>query len=258
MLWAKLKSIFSVRRNNPRGSALRRLAAAFGLDGKRCTTPSHQRTAFTMALVALAAKMAKADGVAVAAELDAFERWFHVPDDQRDAVRRVFDLAKRDVAGYEQYAQQIADLLAQEPELKHDVFECLFHVASADGVLHRDEETFLLTVAGIFGYDQHHYRQIRRMFVVDPDDPYKVLGVPHDISDKALKVVYRKLAMENHSDRLAAHGVPREFQSMADRKLAAINAAYDAVLKERAEHRLQTAMGSPDEPDTGMTSGSGA
>lgn len=249
MIWAKLKSIFA------RGG-LKRLAATFGLDGHRCETPAHQRTAFTMALVALAAKMAKADGVAVAAELDAFERWFHLPDDQRDAVRRVFDLAKRDVAGYEQYARQINDLLAEDPELKRDVFECLFHVASADGVLHTDEENFLKTVAEIFGFTAETYRDIRRMFVVDPDDPYKVLGVPHDISDNDLKQVYRHLAKENHSDRLAAHGVPREFQAVADRKLATINAAYDAILKERAAHRLEDAM-TPPPTDTGMTTGGG-
>lgn len=249
MIWAKLKSIFA------RGG-LKRLAATFGLDGHRCETPAHQRTAFTMALVALAAKMAKADGVAVAAELDAFERWFHLPDDQRDAVRRVFDLAKRDVAGYEQYARQINDLLAEDPEIKRDVFECLFHVASADGVLHADEEDFLETVAEIFGFSPETYREIRRMFVVDPDDPYKVLGVPFDISDDDLKQVYRRLAKANHSDRLAAHGVPREFQAVADRKLATINAAYDAILKERAAHRLEDAM-TPPPTDTGMTTGGG-
>lgn len=141
MFWAKLKSIFQPRER------LKRLAATFGLDGHRCTTPAHQRTAFTMALVGLAAKMAKADGVAVRVELDAFERWFHVPDDQLDAVRRVFDLAKRDVAGYAQYAHQINDLLSEDPELKRDVFECLFHVASADGVLHTAEEQFLKQIA---------------------------------------------------------------------------------------------------------------
>ncbi len=247
MFWPKLKSYF-------RRGGLKRLAASFGLDGHRCETPVHQRTAFTMALVALAAKMAKADGVAVAAELDAFERWFHLPDDQRDAVRRVFDLAKRDIAGYQQYARQINDLLAKDPEIKRDVFECLFHVASADGVLHMDEEEFLKTVAKIFGFSEQTYRNIRRMFVVDPDDPYKVLGVPHDVSDDALKQVYRRLAKENHSDRLAAHGVPREFQAVADRKLATINAAYDAILKERAAHRLEAAMTSPSS-DTGMTTG---
>lgn len=247
MIWAKLKSYFQT-------GGLRRLAATLGLDGRRCSTPAHQRTAFTIALVALAAKMAKADGVAVAEELQAFERWFHVPNDQRDAVRRVFDLAKRDVAGYEQYARQINELLAEDAELKRDVFECLFHVASADGVLHTDEEEFLKTVAGIFGFSEQTYRNIRRMFVVDPDDPYKVLGVPHGISDDDLKQTYRRLAKENHSDRLAAHGVPREFQAVADRKLATINAAYDAILKERTANRLAAAM-TPPSPDTGMTTG---
>lgn len=208
-----------------------------------------------MALVALAAKMAKADGVAVAAELEAFERWFHVPDDQRDAVRRVFDIAKRDVSAYQQYAGQIAELLAEDPELKRDVLECLFHVASADGVLHDDEETFLKRVAAIFEISETTYLEVRRMFVVDPDDPYAVLNVPHDISDDVLKATYRRLAKENHSDRLAAHGVPREFQTIADRKLAAINAAYDAILEERAAQRLKQAMASPAGPDTGMTSG---
>ncbi|MCB1515953.1 MAG: TerB family tellurite resistance protein, partial [Hyphomicrobiaceae bacterium] len=167
----------------------------------------------------------------------------------------VFDLAKRDVAGYEQYARQINDLLAEDPELKQDVFECLFHVASADGVLHTEEEAFLKHVAAIFGFTERTYNDIRRMFVLDPDDPYKVLGVPHDISDEALKRSYRQLAMANHSDRLAAHGVPREFQAVADRKLAAINTAYEAIQKERASHRLAQAM-TPPAADTGMTSGS--
>ncbi|MGD9669605.1 MAG: TerB family tellurite resistance protein [Hyphomicrobiaceae bacterium] len=251
MIWAKLKTLLQP------GANLKRLAATLGLDGHRCSTPGHQRAAFTMALVALAAKMAKADGVAVAAELEAFERWFHVPDDQRDAVRRVFDLAKRDVAGYEQYARQIDDLLAEDPELKRDVFECLFHVASADGVLHTAEEQFLKRVAGIFGFSERTYRDIRRVFVVDREDPYEVLGLPHDITDSALKKAYLQLVKENHSDRLAAHGVPREFQAVADRKLAAINAAYDAILAERASRRLESAMSPESTPQPAKKSGSG-
>lgn len=234
--WQKLKLLLGFTEGGRLGDGLTRLAGALGLDGHRCETRAHQRTAFTMALVALAAKMAKADGVAVAAEMDAFEQWFHVPDDQREAVRRVFDLAKRDVAGFEQYSAQIADLLAEDPEIRRDVFECLFHVASADGVLHVDEERFLKTVATIFELSPATYREVRRMFVVDPDDPYAVLGAAHDIADRELKALYLKLVKENHSDRLAAHGVPREFQSIADRKLAAINAAYDAIVKERGQH----------------------
>lgn len=238
MIWNWLKSRLASRdERGAVGTTLAGIAAAFGIEGGACSTPGSQRTAFTIALVALAAKMAKADGVAVAVETDAFERWFEVPADQRDAVRRVFDLAKRDVAGYEAYAEQIAALLGKEPELRRDVFECLFHVASADGVLHEAEERFLQRVARILELGEQAYLEIRHMFVVDPGDPYTVLGVSPGISDADLKIRYRKLAMENHSDRLAAHGVPREFQVVADRKLASINAAYDAILEMRERLR---------------------
>ncbi|MCB1520634.1 MAG: TerB family tellurite resistance protein [Hyphomicrobiaceae bacterium] len=233
MIWQRLKAMFGLDGGGVRAT-LAGIAASVGLEGGRCPTEAHQRSAFTIAFVALAAKMAKADGVAVAAELEAFERWFKVPADQRDSVRRVFDAAKRDIAGYESYARQIASLLAEEPELKRDVFECLFHIASADGVLHEDEEHFLRRVADVFGLDAAAYAQVRRVFIVDEDDPYAILGADSAMSDAALKAHYRQLAKENHSDRLAAHGVPREFQSVADRKLATINAAYDAIVKERA------------------------
>ena len=245
MVWTWLKSRFGARKGAVTGvrSTLAGIAGALGIEGGACT-PGSQRSAFTMALVALAAKMAKADGVAVTIESDAFERWFEVPADQRDAVRRVFDLAKRDVAGYEAYAEQIARLLEKEPELLRDVFECLFHVASADGVLHEAEERFLTRVARILAISDATYLDIRHMFVVDPDDPFTVLGVRPTISDADLKVRYRKLVMENHSDRLAANGVPREFQVFADRKLAAINAAYDAIRERRDRMRdMEAASG---------------
>lgn len=243
MVWTWLKKRLGARTGAAGGvrGTLAGIAGALGIEGGACT-PGSRRSAFTMALVALAAKMAKADGVAVALEADAFERWFDVPADQREAVRRVFDLAKRDVAGYEAYAEQIARLLEKEPELLRDVFECLFHVASADGVLHEAEERFLTRVARILAISDAIYLDIRHMFVVDPDDPYTVLGVRPTISDVDLKLRYRKLVMENHSDRLAAHGVPREFQVFADRKLAAINAAYDAIRERRDRMRDMEAV----------------
>jgi len=248
MIWSRVKTWlgFGGAERAARRLTLGQVAASYGVEGRRCTGEAQQRTAFTIAFVALAAKMAKADGVAVAAEIDAFERWFKVPPDQRDAVRKVFDVAKQDAAGYEAYATQIAGLLSEEPELKRDVFECLFHIASADGVLHEDEEIFLRRVAGLLDISESVYRQVRRIFVVDREDAYEILGVPHDVADDALKSHYRKLVKENHSDRLAAHGVPREFQVMADRKLAALNSAYDAILRERGLRQpMDTRAGHP-------------
>jgi DnaJ like chaperone protein len=205
--------------------------------------PPSKQLAFTLAFVGLAAKMAKADGVAVAVETEAFERCFYVPPEERANVERVYRLAAQDVAGYEIYAERMAKLLADDPALLRDVFECLFNIAAADGVLHEGEETFLRTVAEKFGYDECDYRRIRSLFVRDPESPYEVLGVEPDISDEDLNARRRQLARENHPDALAAQGVPEEFLVLADRKLAAINAAYDAIMKERGRRPREKASG---------------
>lgn len=218
------------------GSARDRVAALWttlGLDRLGERTPASRRIAFTIALVALAAKMAKADGVATEVEAATFARCFAVGSDELGNVRRVFDFAARDVAGYESYAEDIGRLLKDDPEILRDVFECLFHVAAADGVLHDAEEAFLRTVASKFGIDEATFRTVRRLFVADPADPYEVLGVPPGTSAKDIKARHRDLVREHHPDRLAAHGVPEEFRTLADRKLAAINAAYDKIAQER-------------------------
>ena len=206
-------------------------------------TPASKQLAFTMAFVGLAAKMAKADGVAVEVETQAFESCFYVPPEERANVQRVYQLAAQDVAGYETYAERIAHMLADDPALLNNVFECLFNIAAADGVLHHGEEAFLRKVAETFGYGETHYRRVRSLFVHDPTSPYVVLGIDPDASDEALKARRMELVRENHPDRLAAKGVPEEFLVLADRKLAAINAAYDAIKKERESSPREKASG---------------
>jgi DnaJ like chaperone protein len=212
-------------------------------------TPASKQLAFTIAFVGLAAKMAKADGIAVAVEQEAFERSFHVPEAERANVLRVFRLAAQDVAGYEVYAERIARALDQDRALLRDVFECLFNIAAADGILHEAEERFLRTVAAKFGLAERDYALARAMFVREAGNPYDVLGVSCDISDTDLKAHYRELVRASHPDRLAAEGVPAEFLVLADRKLAAINAAYDEIVQlrrpsPRADHASSGAASS--------------
>ncbi|HUS95841.1 MAG TPA: TerB family tellurite resistance protein [Hyphomicrobiaceae bacterium] len=233
MVWKTLSEGFGIAKGGALRSALDRLLNGLGLgpcpDGSRATNT----VAFTVAVVALSAKIAKADGVVTKVEAEAFQRVFQTPPAEAKNVQRIFDLAKQDVAGVESYARQIANLLAGDAQLKRDVFEGLFHIAASDGILHRDEEHHLRTVAEIFGFTDRDYRAVRSMFVDAPDDPYVVLGVPHSISDGDLKTHYRKLARENHPDAHASRGVPPEFMEMATRKIAAINAAYDTIARER-------------------------
>jgi DnaJ like chaperone protein len=189
--------------------------------------------AFTIAVISLSAKMAKSDGVASAVERETFDRIFRAPAAEAANVRRLFDLAAQDVAGFETYARQIATMLIGDPAIKRDVFDGLFHIAAADGILHPAEETYLQTVASAFGLSATDFRTARAQFVVDPSDPYVVLGLKPDVSTDVLRARFRQLVRENHPDLAMARGVPPEFVDLATRKLASINAAYDKIAGER-------------------------
>lgn len=234
MIWRQLADAAAASGGVVR-DAVAGLWTALGLDPLGEKTPARQRMAFTVAVVALAAKMAKADGVATEIEARAFARSFHVGPEETENVSRVFTLAARDVAGFEAYAESIGRLLRDDPDLLRHVFECLFHIAAADGVLHQAEEAFLRAVARKFGFGDSEFRDVRRLFAADPDDPYDRLGVARSATDAEIKARHRQLVQEHHPDRLAAHGVPEEFRVLADRKLAVINAAYGAIRKERGK-----------------------
>ena len=189
---------------------------------------------FTIAVIALAGKMAKADGSVSDAELEAFARVFRVPPQEETHVRRIFNLARQDVAGYEAYAEQIAKLFVGNPAILEDVLDGLFEIAKADGVLHPAEAAFLERTAEIFGFAPNEFRRIRAShFAPELSDPYVILGVSYVASAEEIKKTYRRLVRENHPDSLMARGVPQEFEKLANDKLAAINAAYEALQKER-------------------------
>lgn len=229
MVWQRISEAVGLAEGGSLRGALDSLLCGLGIGDCKASN----EVAFTAAVIALSAKMAKADGVASQVEFAAFERMFKPPPEEAENVQRLFKLATRDVAGFESYAQQITRLLADDPQLKRDVFDGLFHIAAADGVLHNGEETYLKRVAEIFGYDEATYRSIRAAFIADPDDPYTILGVDPGISDQALKAHYRALVRENHPDAHIARGVPQEFIEMAQRKIAAINGAYEQIARDR-------------------------
>jgi DnaJ like chaperone protein len=196
--------------------------------------PSGEQTvAFTMAVIALGAKMAKADGVVVGVEVAAFNRVFRFEAAQAENVAHLFALAAADVAGYETYADKIAGLLAGKPQLLADVLDCLFHIATADRLMHPGEDRFLETVSQRFGISPSTFRHIRAHFVADASSPYDVLGLDPSVSDADLKARHRKLVRENHPDLMVGRGVPPELVALADRKLAAINSAYSSIARER-------------------------
>jgi len=189
--------------------------------------------AFTAAMIALSAKMAKADGVVTRDEVLAFREIVEIPEGEEKHVSSLFNLAQADVAGFDVYARRIAALFPDDPETLVDIIDGLFHIAKADGVVHEDELTYLETVAEIFGIDERQFRQITARHIQGEYDPYAVLGLRADAGDQDAKSHYRKLVAESHPDRLTARGVPAEFIKLANERLAAINGAWAAIRDER-------------------------
>jgi len=205
-----------------------------GGDGRNVLVKASEGIGFTIAMIALSAKAAKADGVVTQDEVDAFDGIFDVEPSELPNVRRIFDLAQRDTAGFREYANQIANTHRGDPSRLEDILDALFEIAKADGVLHAGELQFLHEVSEIFGFTQAEFRRIRAShFGAEAGDPYVVLGVAYEAEDEDIKRAYRKLVRENHPDALIARGVPEHFVRLANNKLAAINNAYDRIAKER-------------------------
>jgi DnaJ like chaperone protein len=229
-IWGKLGGAAAgLVRGGPLAALLAALGGLFAAGGE-----GEGNVVFTIAMIALAAKMAKADGIVTDDEVRAFERLFRVAPEEDANVRRVFNMARGDTAGFEAYAGQIAKLFAGNSGVLEDILDGLFEIAKADGVLHPGEQAFLERVAEIFGFAPNEFRRIRAShFAPDAADPYIVLGVAYDASDEEIRRTYRMLVRENHPDRMIGRGVPPEFVQIATDKLAAINAAYEKIVTER-------------------------
>ncbi len=193
-----------------------------------------KRQAFAIALIALCAKMAKADGKVTRDEINAFKRIFHVPEREMEQVGKIFNEARAEATDFEPYAEQIMEIFPHNRQMREELLAALFHIAQADGVIHEAEMAYLKNVAQIFKFDDHDFARIFSSHLGSDDaDPYEILGVNRDVSDDEIKRVYRDLIRKNHPDRLMAEGLPQEMIDVANEKVAHINNAYDRVAKLR-------------------------
>jgi DnaJ like chaperone protein len=194
-----------------------------------------RRVAFTIAVIALGAKMAKADGSVTRDEVAAFREVFQVPPGEDEHVRLVFDLARKSTAGFESYSRQVGRLFAADRAVLEDLLGGLFHIALADGRVCPAEDAYLHEVARHFGFDAGDYARIRAHHVgIDQDgteDPYTILGVEPDAALAAIRDAYHRLVRESHPDLVIAQGLPPECIALATARIARINAAYDRIAR---------------------------
>ncbi len=212
--------------------AVSALAKGEGLSAlfDRLRTPPERSVAFAIAVIALGAKMAKADGQVTRGEVAAFREVFQIARKDEAGAARVFNLARQDVAGFEEYAARIKAMFGGDKEALCDLMEGLFYIAMSDGRYHPDENRFLERVAEIFELERHEFQRLRCRFVPgSAPDPYQVLGASPDDSLETLRQRYRALVRELHPDRMMARGVPIEAMRLAEKRMTAINRAWQEI-----------------------------
>jgi DnaJ like chaperone protein len=198
--------------------------------------------AFSTAVTALGAKLAKADGEAQAAEYAAFSTVFQSDAGSEGAIRRLYQLARQTTRGFEGYARRLKKRYGACPQLLEDVLDGLFHIAASDGVVTSDELVYLERVCELFGLSPLTFRRLKATHLgAANDDPYVILAVAPDAPDEAVRAAWRAQLSESHPDRARARGLPAEFIEVAEAKAAAINAAYDQILRERKSLSLEGA-----------------
>lgn len=216
--------------------ALKALASGEGLsalfDGLK--TPPERSIGFTIAIIGLGAKMAKADGQVTREEVIVFRQIFQISAEDEDSAAKVFNLARQDVAGYEAYAAKIAAMFKNDREMLIDLLEGLVHIALADGHYHPKEDAFLENVTEIFGLEPRVFKCLRARHVPGMvPDPYSVLGIAPNASYDEIRARYRKLVKESHPDAMIARGLPEEAVKLATNRLATINQAWERLRAER-------------------------
>jgi len=217
------------RRTSPR-------TGAAGTHGPHFSREERQ-VAFAVAVVALSAKLAKADGQVTRDEVEALKRIFHLPKEAEATIGAIFNEVRKDATGFEPYARQLVGIFGARAGVLEELLAALLLIAHVDGTYHQAERHLIAAVAGIFGFGETEFARIEATFArkvgEPPSDPYMVLGLTKQASDAEIKTAYRRLLQENHPDRLIAQGLPEEFIEVANRKMAEINAAYDRIKKER-------------------------
>lgn len=206
---------------------------------------------FAAAVVALAAKMARADGKSTLDEAAAFRAAFPISPDERPMFNKLFALAQETVHGYEGYARRIGKRYVAKPCLLEDVLDVLFAVAAADGAITDGELTYLMRVSELFGFTETEFARLSAPYFPDrAPDPYTMLSVAIQASDEDIRKAWTRCVAENHPDKFIARGAPVEFIKAAHEKTAAINAAYEQIKLSRKQKVRAGNPGESGRPNT--------
>jgi DnaJ like chaperone protein len=201
--------------------------------------PLQAQQAFMIALISLAAKVAKADGLVSSEEIRSFDQFLQnnlrMSPDERKIAARIFNEARDSDIPVKDFASQIRQVMGSRRDQLRDLVTMLMMVAMADGNLHPEEERVIREVNRHLGLSPHDYDAAKAMFnpTANLESAYQTLGLTSSATDSEVKAAYRRMAKEYHPDVVANKGMGEDFVKFALDKMQAVNQAYDQIKKER-------------------------
>ena len=188
---------------------------------------------FTIGVIVLSAKMAKADGKVTESEIKAFKEKINVPDNEIKNVAKLWDQAKKTSYGFEIYAKQISNLLEKNSSVLEELLSLLVIIAEADGKITKLEKKYLKEVSIIFGFSDQDFERICSSKLNKFIDPFQTLGISKDTPLEEIKNRWKTLAMKHHPDRLIAQGIPQDIIETNTYRLKEINNAWDLIKNKK-------------------------
>ena len=186
---------------------------------------------FTIGVIALSAKMAKADGIVSDQELDAFKKGLIINQNELKNVEKVWNFAKQSVHGFESYAKQLAKLFKPSSSILENLIHLLFSIAKSDGQITVKEIKFLRKVSDIFGFNEKKFNLLKEIYSNNDNDPYTVLQ--SNINDPIDIINNRRIYLlkKHHPDVLIAKGQPLEFVEKNNHYVKMINKSWEYIKK---------------------------
>jgi DnaJ like chaperone protein len=201
-------------------------------------------------LVAMLAKVAKADGVVSDLEAELLSNTFtdissHFENNEqiREQLKTIYKNETKTFDNTIDIATKYYELSKSHYKQRVQVMEYLLNLAFIDGEFSKAEFMITEDIANamqikktdfenLIATFEQYYAQKQNSQAVSLENAYKVLGATKDDDMATIKKKYRSLVKQNHPDIVAGRGASQSIIEEATKKLQQINEAYEVIKKQ--------------------------